>query len=172
MNQRKHISPQQKVIILREHLENQIPLSALSENHDVHINLLYRWKKELFEGAAEIFTAKQKKQSASEVRSTERLSEKLREKDTLIAELVQDNIELKKVSLATVERLLGRDGRSRQCCGLRRDDEAQMCNTCHDADTLDRHAYQQILRLGKPTRLHQSPQREDRARALVASLGV
>lgn len=96
MNQRKHISPQQKVIILREHLENQIRLSELSEKHDVHINLLYRWKKELFEGAAEIFRPKQNKQSATAARSTERLSAKLREKDTLIAELVQDNIELKK----------------------------------------------------------------------------
>jgi transposase len=96
MNQRKHISPQQKVIILREHLENQVPLSELSEKYHVHINLLYRWKKELFEGAAEIFSSKQNKQSAAEVRSAERLSEKLREKDKLIAELVQDNIELKK----------------------------------------------------------------------------
>jgi transposase-like protein len=96
MNQRKHISPQQKVIILREHLENQVPFSELSEKHDVHINLLYRWKKELFEGAVETFMPKQNKQSAAEVRSAERLSAKLREKDKLIAELVQDNIGLKK----------------------------------------------------------------------------
>jgi transposase-like protein len=96
MSQRKHLSPQQKVIMLREHLENQVPLSELSEKYDVNINLLYRWKKELFEGAAEIFTAKQKKLSASETRAIDRLTDKLRDKDKLIAELVQDNIELKK----------------------------------------------------------------------------
>ena len=56
MSQRKHISPQQKVIILREHLENQVPLSDVSERYGVHINLLYRWKKELFEAAADVFS--------------------------------------------------------------------------------------------------------------------
>jgi transposase-like protein len=96
MNQRKHVSPQQKVLILREHLENQVPLSELSEKHQIHINILYRWKKELFEGASEIFTRKQSKQSAAEGREVERLSRKVRDKDKLIAELVQDNIELKK----------------------------------------------------------------------------
>jgi transposase-like protein len=96
MNQRKHITPQQKVLILREHLENQVALSELSEKHQININVLYRWKKELFEGASEIFARKQSKQSAAEGREVERLSRKVRDKDKLIAELVQDNIELKK----------------------------------------------------------------------------
>jgi transposase len=96
MNQRKHVTPEQKVLILREHLENQIALSELSEKHQIHINVLYRWKKELFEGASEIFSRKQGKQSAAEAREVERLSAKLRDKDKLIADLVQDNIELKK----------------------------------------------------------------------------
>jgi len=96
MNQRKHLTAEQKVLILREHLENQIPLSDLSEKHQIHINVLYRWKKELFEGASEIFSRKQVKQSAAEAREVERLGTKLRDKDKLIAELVQDNIALKK----------------------------------------------------------------------------
>lgn len=48
MEKRKHLSPQQKVIILREHLENQVPLSQLSERYQVHVNVLYKWKKKLF----------------------------------------------------------------------------------------------------------------------------
>lgn len=48
MEKRKHLSPQQKVIILREHLENQVPLSQLSERYQVHVNVLYKWKKQLF----------------------------------------------------------------------------------------------------------------------------
>ena len=96
MNQRKHVSPEQKVMILRELLENKVPLSELSEKYQVHPNVLHRWKKELFEGAVEIFSRKRRKQSQAEARTTERLAEKLRQKDKLIAELVQDNIELKK----------------------------------------------------------------------------
>lgn len=96
MNQRKHVSPEQKVIILRELLENQIPLSTLSEKHDIHPNVLHRWKKELFEGAVATFSRKHRKESEKEGREVERLRAKLKQKDELIAELVQDNIELKK----------------------------------------------------------------------------
>lgn len=96
MNQRKHLSAEQKVMILRELLENQVPLSNLSEKYQVHPNVLHRWKKELFEGAVETFSRKHQKQSQSEARATEKLAEKLKQKDKLIAELVQDNIELKK----------------------------------------------------------------------------
>jgi transposase-like protein len=56
MEKRKHLSPQQKVIILREHLENQVPLSQLSERYQVHVNVLYKWKKQLFEEAVRIFS--------------------------------------------------------------------------------------------------------------------
>ncbi len=96
MNQRKQISAQQKVIILREHLENNVPLSELGEKYGVHINLLYRWKKELFEGAIDTFARKHEKQSKAETRAADRLTEKLKAKDKLIAELVEDNIRLKK----------------------------------------------------------------------------
>ena len=56
MEKRKHLSPQQKVIILREHLENQVPLSQLSERYQLHVNVLYKWKKQLFEEAVGIFS--------------------------------------------------------------------------------------------------------------------
>jgi transposase-like protein len=96
MNQRKHVSPEQKVMILRELLENQVPLSDLSEKYGVHPNVLHRWKKELFEGAVSTFARKNGKVSGKEARELERLTAKLKQKDELIAELVQDNIELKK----------------------------------------------------------------------------
>jgi transposase len=96
MSQRKHISAAEKVMILREHLENQVSISALSEKYQIHPNVLHRWKKELFEGAVETFGRKQVRESAEEKRTSERLKEKLREKDKLIAELVQDNVSLKK----------------------------------------------------------------------------
>lgn len=96
MNQRKHISSEQKVMIIREHLENRVSLSDLAERYHVHVNLLYRWKKELFEGAREIFHHKGNKQSRLQARITERLQEKLQAKDKLISELVEENVRLKK----------------------------------------------------------------------------
>ena len=55
----RRYSPVEKVKILREHLEDQVPLSQLSERHRINLNELYKWKKQLFEGAVDVFTRKQ-----------------------------------------------------------------------------------------------------------------
>jgi putative transposase len=44
MKERKHISPEQKVVILREHLENQVPLSELSKS------TFYDWYRSYHQG--------------------------------------------------------------------------------------------------------------------------
>lgn len=41
MHQRKRYTPEQKVIILRELLENNIPISQLAEKYDVRPNDIY-----------------------------------------------------------------------------------------------------------------------------------
>jgi len=96
MEKRKHLSPQQKVIILREHLENQVPLSQLSERYQVHVNVLYKWKKQLFEEAVGIFSQKQTRESRGQTGRIVLLENRLKDKDRLISELVEDNISLKK----------------------------------------------------------------------------
>lgn len=96
MEKRKHLSPQQKVIILREHLENQVPLSQLSERYQVHVNLLYKWKKQLFESASDIFSQVQIHESQGLQGKVIRLENRLKDKDQLISELVEENIALKK----------------------------------------------------------------------------
>ena len=96
MEKRKHLSPQQKVIILREHLENQVPLSQLSERYQVHVNVLYKWKKQLFEEAVGIFSQKQTRESRGQKGRIVLLENRLKDKDQLISELVEENISLKK----------------------------------------------------------------------------
>ena len=49
MKERKHYNPEQKVIILRELLENNIHVSQLAEKYGVRPNDIYNWKKKLFE---------------------------------------------------------------------------------------------------------------------------
>jgi len=58
MSERKHYNPDQKVVILRELLENRVPISQLAEKYGAHPNDIYNRKKKLFESAANIFTAK------------------------------------------------------------------------------------------------------------------
>lgn len=93
---RRHYTPEQKVKILREHLENQVSLSELGEKYQIHMNDLYRWKKQLFEGAAEIFNRSQNGKASADEKKVEHLKEKLKSKDQLISELVEENIGLKK----------------------------------------------------------------------------
>jgi len=93
---RKHYSSARKVEILREHLENGVSIGELSRRYDIHPNMIHKWKKQLFENAQEVFSQKQKGPLSSENRKIEQLEEKLKDKDSLIAEIITDNIRLKK----------------------------------------------------------------------------
>ena len=52
---RKNHTPQEKTVILREHLINQVPVSDLCDQHGVHPTMFYRWQKKLFENLPRIF---------------------------------------------------------------------------------------------------------------------
>ena len=96
MVSRKKYTAEMKVKIVREHLENQVSISELSERYGVHPNMIHKWKKDLFEGALETFSRKHKKQNERQSYKTRALEEKLKKKDTLIAEIIEENIQLKK----------------------------------------------------------------------------
>ena len=89
---RKH-SAEFKVKILREHLEQQVPIGKLCEQYNLHPDLIYLWEKELFSGALDTFS---KKKNAREDEKISRLEEKLKDKDSLISEIIEDNLRLKK----------------------------------------------------------------------------
>lgn len=96
MDKRTHYTAELKVKIMREHLENQVSMSDLCEKHGIHPNLFYKWKKELFEGAVETYSRKHKKGAKHEESKAKALEEKMKRKDYLIAELLEENIQLKK----------------------------------------------------------------------------
>lgn len=98
MKQRKQYTAEQKVIILRELLENNVPISQISEKYEVHPNDIYNWKKKLFESAAEIFTQKPSMavKTSAEQKKIEKLEAKLKDRDEAINYLVRENIEIKK----------------------------------------------------------------------------
>ena len=96
MARRKKYTAEMKVKIVREHLENQVSISELSERYCVHPNMIHKWKKDLFEGALETFSRKHKKQNERQSYKTKVLEEKLKKKDSLIAEIMAENVQLKK----------------------------------------------------------------------------
>lgn len=97
MSKKKHYSSEQKIIILRDLLENNTPISQVAEKYNVHVNDIYNWKKKLFESAASIFNSKSSKQTASAAdKKVEKLEEKLKLREEAITYLLTENIELKK----------------------------------------------------------------------------
>ena len=98
MKKRKHYTAEKKVLILRELLENDVPISELAEKYEVHPNDIYNWKKKLFESATEIFKPNNTTKGSKryEQRKIEKLETKLRDRDEAIAMLLKENIEIKK----------------------------------------------------------------------------
>ncbi|MFO7890540.1 MAG: transposase [bacterium] len=91
---RRRYTPEQKVLILREHLEKNISVPDICEKHRIHPNQFYRWKKEFFENAVEAFSRKRGRKK--DKNKTSRLEEKLKDRNQVIAELLEENLKLKK----------------------------------------------------------------------------
>jgi len=70
---RKH-SAEFKVKILKEHLEQQVPIGKLCEQYNLHPDLIYLWKKELFSEALKTFS---KRKNTLENEKLTRLEEKI-----------------------------------------------------------------------------------------------
>jgi len=91
---RKRYSPEKKVSILREHLEKNISVADICEKYQLHPNQFYQWRKQLFENAVEIFNTKKERQQADSI--TNELKNTIQERNEVIAELLQENLQLKK----------------------------------------------------------------------------
>ncbi len=96
MEQRKHLSGKEKMIILRELLENKVPIGELAEKYHIHPNVIYNWKKILFEKGDALFGEKREKSSSKSEEKITRLEAKLKVRNDLISEILEDNIRLKK----------------------------------------------------------------------------
>lgn len=96
MEQKKRMNAEQKIMILRELLENKMQIGELSEKYGIHPNVIYNWKKILFEKGSQLFADTRERTSAKAEQKLSHLETKLKDRDTLIAEIVEDNIRLKK----------------------------------------------------------------------------
>lgn len=96
MNEKKRYTAEQKVIILRELLEKNIPISQVAEKYNVHVNDIYNWKKKLFENAVTAFETKSISGTKAQERKIEILESKLKKNSEAINWLVSENIQLKK----------------------------------------------------------------------------
>ncbi len=96
MKERKHYTAQEKVAILREHLLEGVSLSQVCEKYRLAPTVFYRWQKQLFENGAVAFERGSDRRSAQEAERVSQLEAKLRKKDEVLSELMEEHIALKK----------------------------------------------------------------------------
>ena len=52
---RKHYSPEEKVLILKKHLIEHVPVSTICDEYQLQPTVFYRWQKDFFENGAAAF---------------------------------------------------------------------------------------------------------------------
>ena len=92
---RKRYSPEDKVKILREHLDNNVSVSELAEKYDIHPSMIRNWKKEMFEGALETFSGKHKNRKSKNSKEKQ-LEDKVASMQDVITEITTENVKLRK----------------------------------------------------------------------------
>lgn len=98
---RRRFSPEDKAAAVRRHVLGNEAVSSICESLGIAPNQFYRWQKELFDHAAAAFELKgqsrrQDSRTAHLERENERLRGQLAHKDTVIAEVTEDYVRLKK----------------------------------------------------------------------------
>lgn len=95
-NKRRTFSPEQKAAIVLEHLSMGAAVSELCDRHSIQPNMFYRWQSEFMANASRAFVTDSVKNEKASARQLQDLEDTVCKKDSVIAELVEENIKLKK----------------------------------------------------------------------------
>ena len=95
---RKNYTPAEKVAILRRHLLEKTPVSNLCDEYQLAPTVFYQWQKQFFEQGASAFERKgtSKRSDDAKDRQIEQLQAKITQKNEVVAELLQEHVQLKK----------------------------------------------------------------------------
>lgn len=98
MSKARVFTPSEKVVILKKHLVEKVPISDLCDQHKIHVNTFYNWLKIFFENGAAAFEASSKPKAAADAKDNkiEQLEARLTRKNEVMAELLEAHTSLKK----------------------------------------------------------------------------
>lgn len=98
MNRKKRrpFTPEQKVAAVRRHLVEKVKVSDLCDELKIHPNQYYEWQKSFFENGESAFKKDKKKEQLEAEHHIKDLEETIIHKDSVIAEIISENIALKK----------------------------------------------------------------------------
>ena len=93
---RKNYTPPEKVAILRRHLIDRVAVSDLCDEYQLQPTVFYAWQKLFFENGAAAFERKSAHADSAHLRTIALLREKIQRKNEVVAELMEEHVQLKK----------------------------------------------------------------------------
>jgi len=99
MTKKRLYSPEEKVAIVRRHLVEGVPVSDLCDELGIKPTQYYTWQKQFFENGSLAFqrrNAKNRQHSNRDQRKIAALEDTLRQRNEVVAELLQEHVQLKK----------------------------------------------------------------------------
>ncbi len=96
---RRRISGAEKAAKVRRHLIDKVPVSDLCDGLGLQPTQIYTWQKQLFENGEAAFDrpSRKTKQESAKDQKIAGLEAKLQKKNEVVAELLEEHVQLKKV---------------------------------------------------------------------------
>jgi transposase-like protein len=96
-NERRHWSAQEKVKLLRRHLIEKVPISKICEEARLSPGLYHRWQEQLFMNATLALADRRGLvESSQDQQRIAKLEQKIKQKNEVLAELMEEHVALKK----------------------------------------------------------------------------
>lgn len=93
---RKNYTAEEKVTILKRHLVEKTPVSDLCDELGLNPTVFYNWQKSFFENGAAALARTRKPKADRRDQKIQKLEAKLTQKNEVLAELMQEHVQLKK----------------------------------------------------------------------------
>ena len=93
---RRHFSAPQKAEIVRRHLAGKEPVSNLADEFHLQPTQIHAWIKQVLDRAEQAFASVGRPPDNGKDRKIAALQEKLAKKNEVVAELMEEHVQLKK----------------------------------------------------------------------------
>ena len=95
---RRHFTAQEKLTVVRRHLVDKTPVSDLCDELGLQPTQIYTWQKQLFENGEAALTRSGRKPKQEDIKDKKiaALESKIQLKNEVVAELLQEHVQLKK----------------------------------------------------------------------------
>ena len=94
--ERRHWTSEEKIRLLRRHLIEKVPISTICDEARLAPSLFHRWQEQLFGNAALALEGSRRPERRQDQERIEKLEQKIRQNDEVLAELMAEHISLKK----------------------------------------------------------------------------